>query len=258
MNRSILETLSRLTEPIRQWGSGVVSGYVKPTMQKVREAIVPQNQPQQEMVSPLQEPTPTPTRDPFLDKGWEQTGPNQYAWPTSTPTPTQAPSPGMMPQNLAGYSPLQGFVPPSPEQYLLDLILAASEEYGINPSLLAALLYQESEQFNPDVISGQKLGPMGEWGIGQVYPPAHPEVTQEQAFDPAWAVPWTAQKLSGDIGYFDDVNRGLAAYNVGRGGASVAGQEPFGGGPKGQEYINNVSRNLLMELINELGLKTSL
>lgn len=248
MDRTITEVLSRLTEPIRRWGGGVVSGYVRPTMQKVSEAITPKPQ---EILSPLQEEKPMTleeaARQMIEQGGWREAG-------QPTPTPTAMPSPAMMPQAQAGYSQLPGFMPQAPEQGILDLILSSAQQYGIHPSLLAALLFQESG-FNPTQVNPYSP----DYGMAQINLPMHPGTTQEQAFNPGFAVPWAAQKLSGDIGYFGgDIGRGLAAYNVGRGGAGVAGQYPFGGGPLGQTYIDNVARNLAMELIKELGLTTTL
>jgi len=164
----------------------------------------------------------------------------------STPTPT--------PQSSPEEGGLGGFAADMPEDAIKNLILGAAERYKVDPALLAAVLYQES-RFNPQAIGDTDPNDIG---IGQINLPSHPNVTREQALDPAFAIPFAAQKLAGDIKHFDDVNRGVAAYNVGRGGANVQGPEPFGGGPRGQTYINNVSRNLDPEKLRALGLITSL
>lgn len=61
--RGILETIQR--------GIGVVQG-----------------KPEQPLISPI---APTPTPDPFIEKGWEKTGPDKYSWPRPSPTPTPTP-----------------------------------------------------------------------------------------------------------------------------------------------------------------------
>lgn len=158
------------------------------------------------------------------------------------PTPTTAPTPTF-----------EGLGVDAPEEELAKLIVTSAEESEVDPSLLAALLFQESSY---DIGATNPESP--DYGIAQINLPSHPGVTKEQAFDPKFAIPFAAKKLASDINYFDDINRGLAAYNVGRGGASVRGQEAFGGGPKGQRYIINVARNLTSEARKRLGLITDL
>lgn len=188
-------------------------------------------------------PSPTPTETP-----------RKY----NTAPPTQEEMKGfegLKKQGLLGqgYDPaptFRGFKGPQPEDMIANLIQSAAMEYGINPSLLAAVLFQES-RFNPQAVGASDPNDIG---IAQINMLAHPQVTRDQAFDPTFAIPYAAQLLSGNIEHFGDVNRGVAAYNVGRGGASVQGPEAYGGGPLGQTYIDNVSRNLEAELIKELGL----
>ena len=147
-----------------------------------------------------------------------------------------------------------------PKKYS-DQILASTKENKVDPSLVAAILIQESG-YNPkpkDNPSYDKAGNIVGYdrGIAQINSYWHPEVTDEQAYDPIWAIAWLTRQLKSDIDYFGDINRGLAAYNVGRGGANVKGKELFGGGPKGQTYIDNVARNLTEEQRKKLGLKTT-
>lgn len=169
-------------------------------------------------------------------------------WSEPSPTPTPTP--------MAEYAPkreLTGFLQNQPEEPILNLIFQASEESGINPSLLAAMLFQESS-FDPTRIGDTDPNDVG---IAQINLPSHPNVTREQALDPTFAIPWAARYLSDSMGQFNDINRALASYNVGRGGANIQGPQPFGGGPRGQTYIDNVARNLDKSLIQELGLITS-
>lgn len=141
---------------------------------------------------------------------------------------------------------------PKPPDDVAKLIVDSANKFGVDPNLLAAVLFQES-RYNPKAVGGDP----NDRGIAQINSIAFPNVSSSQAFDPSFAIPFAAKKLADDIAYFEDVNRGIAAYNVGRGGASIKGPEAFGGGPKGQKYINNVSRNLSEDLIKNLGLSVT-
>lgn len=177
--------------------------------------------------------------------------------PTATPTPTAMPTATPTPQTrIAQYEQprtIEGFTGRLPEENIVGTILDASARTGINPAIVAAMLYQESAgTWDPQVV-----GPLGEWGLAQIYPKMHPAVTQEQAFDPNYAINWLVDYLSASQNKFNDINRSIASYNVGRGGANVQGPEPYGGGPLGQRYLDNIARNLTPELISELGLKVT-
>lgn len=139
-------------------------------------------------------------------------------------------------------------------------IKKASAKYDIDPNLIAAGLFQESS-FRPKVVtegetaSGQKFKARGAAQIVDIF---HPEVSDEQAFDPEFAADYYAKYIDTNRDKFGgDLSRALASYYVGSGGAGVEGPEPYGGGPQGQTYINNVARNLTYDLIKDLGLKVS-
>lgn len=192
----------------------------------------PQYEPQQQQVQPSQSVQPV-----------QQT-------PTTAPTPKLQATPTPPARIAADFG---GFNASVPESYSPQIMSAATQNQ-IDPRLLAALLYQESK-FNPFAVAG----PTGnrDRGISQINEVAFPEISDEQALDPNFAIPFAAQNLRRNIDYFGgDINRGVAAYNVGRGGASIDGPEPFGGGPKGQEYIDALAQWLLPEVLNELGIKT--
>lgn len=53
-------------------------------------------------------------------------------------------------------------------------------------------------------------------GLCQINFTAHPDITDDKAFDPSFAVPWAADYLMDAIEALHDVDAGLAAYNVGR------------------------------------------
>lgn len=139
-----------------------------------------------------------------------------------------------------------------PNEELAKMIVTASDKYKVNPALIAAMLWTESGYDTSAVNKGDKST---DRGIAQINSAAFPGVTDQQAYDPSFAIPFMAQQLAQNTEHFGDINRGIAAYNVGRGGANVQGTEEFGGGPKGQTYLNKVGKNLAPDLIQQLGLK---
>jgi hypothetical protein len=70
---------------------------------------------QEKLISPVPESTPTPTPDPFIQKGWEKTGENSYKWPDEVqaqqPQPQQQPQPEPQQPQPAEGSPLFDFEP---------------------------------------------------------------------------------------------------------------------------------------------------
>jgi hypothetical protein len=139
----------------------------------------------------------------------------------------------------------------APPKEIKNQVMNVSKKYKVDPALISAMLWQESG-YRPEAQNGDDRG------IAQINKKAHPEVSDKQAYNREFAVNWMAREMASLIKHFDgDISRAVAAYNVGRGGANVRGPEKFGGGPNGQTYINNVSRNLTDEAIARLGLKTS-
>lgn len=181
-----------------------------------------------------------------------------------SPIPSGAPLPTSLPSPRARPVPQQQVQPPVPQQEgragvpglsstqvpmnILDIIRQEAQKQKLNEALLSALFFQES-RFDPSVIAG----PQGnrDRGIAQINERAYPDVTDEQALDPNFAIPFAAQTLRGNIDYFGgDINRGVSAYNVGRGGASQDG-------PIGRTYLDNILRNLDPELLLQLGASPS-
>ena len=108
---------------------------------------------------------------------------------------------------------------------------AAESSKGIPDKLVGRTGTLES---NNDPIAEGYADPEDE-GWGQIHLPFFPNVSIEQAWDPAYAIPFTANKLASDITYCDnDVDGGLAAYNVGRTYARrwVRAGKPASGGPE--------------------------
>jgi soluble lytic murein transglycosylase-like protein len=172
---------------------------------------------------------------------------------TATPTPQPQVKGSSTLNQFDPYSGYEG--PSSPSAQIAPLIESAATQNKIPIQLLAALLNQES-QFNPNVIAG----PTGnqDRGIAQINEQAFPNVSLSQALDPNFAIPFAAKLLRQNINSFGgDMNRGVAAYNVGPGGAAVNGPAAFGGGATGQNYLDNVIRNLSPELIKAFGFKPS-
>ena len=222
---------------------------------------------QDEIVSPLAAPTPTlAPRSPRglqtgdvlrlsdLEKIEEAPVPtpslidnNEFDVPPSLPDDSVEPDSGKgifvgLNQNL-------------PNEEYTNLISTATSENDIHPSLIAAMLWQESG-YRPEAINdGGKDGI--DRGIAQINSKWHPEVSDEQAFDPNFAIPWMVRQLKSDIDHFGDISKGIAAYNIGRTGATAKGDTEFGGTSEGQKYIDDVSKNLTNDLKKELGLKTS-
>lgn len=79
----------------------------------------------------------------------------------------------------------------APPLSVLGLISRYSDVYGISSSTLLSILRCES-QLNPKAIGDYGTS----FGIAQIHLPDHPEVTKLEAFDPQFAIPWTAQKIS--------------------------------------------------------------
>ena len=199
---------------------------------KPMQEFTPQQYAEYEKQRKQDNPSPTPTTE------------------ASKPTNIQAPSVG----DNTNSDLFSGLKAPKPPDTFANLIEKAASKYKVDPNLLAAIFYQESK-YNPNAIGQSDPNDIG---FAQINLPSHPNVTRQQALDPNFSIDYGARKLSQDIQNFGgDVSRGVAAYNVGRGGANVQGPETFGGGPKGQTYVDNVARNLTADMIKNLGLKVS-
>lgn len=143
------------------------------------------------------------------------------------------------------------------------LILDAAKKYNVDPVIMAAMLFQESG-IDPRVKDNIGVNEQGvksrDRGVAQINSVAHPEVTDEQAYDPSFAIPFLASELAKSSKRFNgDLSQAIASYNVGVGGvANNMGQNTaFGGGPKGQAYIDAVSQNIAQEALKRYGIKTS-
>lgn len=104
-----------------------------------------------------------------------------------------------------------------PAQYI-PTIQSSAKANGIAPSLLASLLNQESgfnyEAKHTNYENGQVASV--DRGIAQINSVAYPQVTDAQANDPYYAIPYAAQILGNHIKTCGTVNGGLEAYNSGQ------------------------------------------
>lgn len=158
----------------------------------------------------------------------------------STPLVVKTPSP----DPLNGYNKDRGM----PNDQIMKYIQSASRQTGIDPAVLAATTFNESG-FNPQALNVNSTGSRDR-GIAQINDLAHPEVTDQQANDPAFAINFMARKLAGDTKSFGgDLSKGIEAYNVGRGGVT-SNQE------QARKYLAAIYKNLTPEKAFKLGIAT--
>lgn len=124
-----------------------------------------------------------------------------------------------------------------PSQYVATIQSSAAAN-GVSPSLLASLLNHESgfnyQAVNHNYVNGQVAST--DRGIAQINNVAYPQVTDAQANDPYYAIPYAAQILGNHIKNCGSVAGGLAAYNSGQcsgdsaySTAVLAGQSNYAG-----------------------------
>jgi hypothetical protein len=86
-------------------------------------------------------------------------------------------------------------------------------------------------------------------GLGQINGPAHPTLSANGRLSPATSIPWLVRFIEGNLTFFtyDDVDAGVAAFNLGRTGASrwiMAGRPDIyvvNGQPRDvRRYINQI------------------
>lgn len=100
-----------------------------------------------------------------------------------------------------------------PDSSYADMIAQAEQQYGIPSGLLRALLTWESG-LNP-LARGVNPGGSVDRGIAQINSRWHPEVSDAEAYNPQYAIPWAAQYLAQLHSQCGDWPEAVQAYNVG-------------------------------------------
>lgn len=116
-------------------------------------------------------------------------------------------------QASTGQIKADGVLGPTTARYLFaKRVHAFTVAHGIPGSLVGRQGTLESA--NDPVAQGYT--DVEDEGWGQVHLPFHTEITQAQAWDPSFAIPWLGSQLVGARNYCDDDwDGGVAAYNVG-------------------------------------------
>ncbi|MBN1334762.1 MAG: lytic transglycosylase domain-containing protein [Deltaproteobacteria bacterium] len=101
-------------------------------------------------------------------------------------------------------------MPKTPDLHAYDaLILATAERTGVPAALLKAVCLAES-RMNPRAVS-----PAGAKGLMQLIPTTARALGVRDPFDPAQSLEAGARYLARQLAEFGDVERAVAAYNVG-------------------------------------------
>lgn len=108
---------------------------------------------------------------------------------------------------------------------------AAARKYGVPPSLFRRLIQQESG-WNPDARN-----PSGATGLVQIHLPSHPDISEAQARDPAFALGWGARYLATQKARFGRWDLALAAYNAGPGNVESGKWKSF---PETTNYVRKI------------------
>jgi hypothetical protein len=107
-----------------------------------------------------------------------------------------------------------------PDAKIDPIIKESTKDNEVTPTVISSLLWTESgykpDAKNENVKDGKVIST--DRGIAQINDSAHPDVTEEQANDPAFAIPYAVGELNKGLKVFDgDWNETIVSYNRGRG-----------------------------------------
>jgi soluble lytic murein transglycosylase-like protein len=126
---------------------------------------------------------------------------------------------------------------PLPAAELDKLVLENSEQQGVKPELIRAVIAQESGA-RPCAVSWK-----GAQGMMQLMPATSQEFGVKDPFDPGQNVEAGTKLLKQLLTkYNNDVSMALAAYNAGEGRVDKDGGVPQI--PETQNYVNQIQNNL--------------
>ncbi len=166
----------------------------------------------------------------------------QYPWEYMKAL--QSPTPSEYPVTVESAQPQANPTPyPIPDNYM-PIIAQAAKQNGVPPEVVAAVLARESAGFQDKYVSGYHTDGTGR-GIAGIDKKWHPEVSDEQAFDPKFAIDWMTKYLKQqEDAAGGDIYTGLRRYN---GGAGYGRNDPgYGGVPvskRTKTYADDVTRN---------------
>lgn len=161
--------------------------------------------------------------------------------------PVQAPS--APPAPTSGV-PFGDFTTAKVPQNLSPLIYNSAAQAGVDPNVFASLLFTE-HGFQTSAGINKNTDGSYDRGIAQINNKAHPEISDQQALDPNFAIPWAAKALAAHVKNLGGYTKGIAAYNVGEGGAS--NPSVFNGA--GMRYVGKVAAGLSPTLQKQLGIR---
>lgn len=81
------------------------------------------------------------------------------------------------------------------KEELVELTKQIADEYGVSPEVMIAVVQCES-QFNPDAYNASE----NSRGLVQIHEASHPTITDEQAYDPYFALHFLGENLANGNG----------------------------------------------------------